>query len=251
MASTLFVVVGFGSIAFVGFKYGVHTMASDGKCRIGTPAIVSIPLLTFDALINILLTLAFVYLLGPVVQVNNLSSSRHSISKLALFLNSCCEHSRNRPVDVRLGNAHVVKRVEKLLWRTFVGSCLVLPPTLGNMIQLSVFNGREVGFACLTICSFDCKIRAVFTLRRTDCLVTWTVAVFHCLVLPSETEEGSSSVSVLQSAAIINRTGRHDKERVIALTGYPGHQQFVRLLRPRETQLNKDRVRLAHDPLIG
>ena len=156
---TLLIVLGYGSIAGVEFRFPQASMAPDGRCRLGALPSVAIPMLALDLVMNLILTFAFIHLLGPVVQANSISSSGYPASHLANFFNTCCKRSRKRRADIRLNNPHVAKRIEKLLWRTFGGTCLVVIPTLANMVQLTITDGREYGFVCLTICSFDGTFR--------------------------------------------------------------------------------------------
>jgi hypothetical protein len=58
-------------------------------------------------------------------------------------------------VQLRTTNPHVARRLKTLLWRTFVGSCLVLLPTVGNLLQLTILEGNELGFVCLICCTLD------------------------------------------------------------------------------------------------
>jgi hypothetical protein len=156
VASNLFILVGFGAIATVGFMRSMARIApKDGRCRIGLPRYVTLPLLSFDALVNILLTIIFVLLLGPVISSNNASSGRFSASRFAHGLGGCCGRSQKLSINLHTANPHVAKRIEKLLWRTFVGSCLVVIPTIGNMIQMALLEDREFGWLCLTVCTFD------------------------------------------------------------------------------------------------
>jgi hypothetical protein len=127
----------------------------DGLCHIGLPTKVLVPLLVFDIVINVLLTLTFVYLLGPVIRLNDISGPRRSASRVANAISSCCFESRKRSINVHLGNPHVARRIEKLMWRTFIGSVLVLIPTVANLVQLIILHGSEKGFLCLTICTLD------------------------------------------------------------------------------------------------
>ena len=156
---TLLIVLGYGSISVVEFRYPQSGMAPDRRCRLGTLPIVAIPMLSLDLFMNLIMTFAFIHLLGPVVQANSRSSSSYPASHLANFFNTCCKRSRQREVDIRLGNPHVAKRIEKLLWRTFAGSSLVVIPTFANMVQLTITKGKEYGFICLTVCSFDGRSR--------------------------------------------------------------------------------------------
>ncbi|KAH7386686.1 hypothetical protein DE146DRAFT_620871 [Phaeosphaeria sp. MPI-PUGE-AT-0046c] len=176
------VFLGFGTIAITGFLSPLSGISpEDGMCRIGLRHYVTIPLLSFDVFINIILTMVFLYLLGPVIRLNNFAIPNLHISRVATWLGTHCQNSQGHSIELRAANPHVAKRVEKLLLRTFAGSCLVLPPTVGNLTQLLVLRGRDLGFVCLLLCSCD---------------VTWTVCVFHWLSVSSEPDPKTSLVSV-------------------------------------------------------
>lgn len=53
------------------------------------------------------------------------------------------------------GNQRVVLKLEKLLWKTFAGSVLVIISTVANVSTLTALGGRELGWVCLTTCTFD------------------------------------------------------------------------------------------------
>jgi hypothetical protein len=154
---TVIIVLGFGSIASLGFESPNARMdPTDGLCHLGLPNFVTIPLMSFDIVTNVLLTVLFVYLLGPVMRMNDFSNSNRIMRRLANAANTCCVSARKRNIGgPNLGNPRVAKRIEKLLWRTFAGSCLVLMPTVANMSQLIYFNGQERGLICLSVCNVD------------------------------------------------------------------------------------------------
>lgn len=49
----------------------------------------------------------------------------------------------------------MVLKLERLLWKTFIGSVLVTISTVGNVATLTGLGGRELGWVCLTTCTFD------------------------------------------------------------------------------------------------
>lgn len=148
VSGTLAIAVVFGTIAVTGFIWPIAVISeTDGRCRIGLPEYVTIPLLSFDVVINILLTLVFVYLLSPLIRSGNLTSAAFPASRFTKCLGSLCRRSRaTTSLDLRPANQVRARRIEKLLWRTFIGSCLVLIPTVGNMASLTSLKGRELGW---------------------------------------------------------------------------------------------------------
>src|SRR5690348_6571629 len=60
ITGVLLVVSGFGGIGIVIFIYPVADISPiDGRCRIGIPRYITIPLLVYDICLNIFLTLSF------------------------------------------------------------------------------------------------------------------------------------------------------------------------------------------------
>lgn len=57
-------------------------------------------------------------------------------------------HKQNREQAKR-------SRLEKLFRKTVIGTCLVLVPTIANLVILSVEHGDEPAWFCLTICTLD------------------------------------------------------------------------------------------------
>jgi hypothetical protein len=151
-------VVGFGTIATMNFRWAVSDISrEDGKCRVGIRRYATLPLLTFDILINILLTLIFVYHLIPVIRSNRLMDLSKPISHFATCLGYCRASTKGEGIRFHTGNAKVAKRIEHLIWRSLIGSCLVLIPTAANMTQLTILKGHELGFLCIIICNSDSR----------------------------------------------------------------------------------------------
>ncbi|KAF3042141.1 hypothetical protein E8E12_006643 [Didymella heteroderae] len=160
---------GFTAMGVVAFVHPIAEVSSlDGRCRIGIPGYTTIPLVTYDVGLNILLTLVFVYLLSPHIRSGKPSTKAFPASRLTTCLGNLCSRSKSRTslIQANQGNQHMVKKIEKLLAKTFLGSVLVMLPTVGNMSALSALSGRELGWLCLTTCTFD---------------VVWTVSIFHWL----------------------------------------------------------------------
>jgi hypothetical protein len=150
--------VGFGAIATLNFIFAISEISpGDGQCRVGIRQFATVPLLTFDILVNILLTLIFVYHLGPIIRSNRLMGTSSPISFFTTCLGYCCASTKNEGIVFHTGNAKVAKRIEKLVWRSLIGSCLVLIPTAANMTQLTIVKGREMGFLCIIICNSDSR----------------------------------------------------------------------------------------------
>ncbi|KAJ4982669.1 hypothetical protein SVAN01_11842 [Stagonosporopsis vannaccii] len=175
---TTFVLGGSGCLSVLAFAYHIADLSPvDGRCRIGIPRRVTISIVAYDIAINILLTATFAYLLSPLIRSGTLSAKAFPATRLAECFSAIWERQKGDagilPAD--RGNQHVVEKLEKLLWKTFLGSVLVMIPTIANLAAITAFNGRELGWVCLTTCTFD---------------VVWTVFVIHWLTVgASGTEE--------------------------------------------------------------
>ncbi|KAH6622210.1 hypothetical protein C7974DRAFT_217982 [Boeremia exigua] len=152
------VITGFGGLGIAAFLNPVTEMSPiDGLCRIGIPRYITIPLVVYDVGINAFLTLTFVYLLGPMIRAGTLPDKTLPATRFAECFSGICERSRRRTgvLVADRGNQHVVRKLEKLIWKTFIGSVLVAIPTVSNVAVLTAVGGRELGWVCLTICTFD------------------------------------------------------------------------------------------------
>jgi hypothetical protein len=147
---------------------------------------------------NTLLTCIFLYLLGPLVRSNSPSITFLPVRYLLTCLGLCCNPKRSHGIVFHTGNPYVAKRIERLLIRTFVGSCLVMISTVANMTQLTVFHGDELGFLCLILCNSDGSSQQPRFFHHANKLVTWTVIVFHWLSTSPKPYPKSSFESVLQ-----------------------------------------------------
>jgi hypothetical protein len=148
---------GFGSIAICGFLWPIADISSrDGRCRIGLPFKVTLPLLCFDVVINTALTATFIYLLRPLLQFGGMADSAVPASLLTKGLRRILNSSaRHDSMEVYAVNVHFLTSIEALLWKSFIGSLLVMLPTVANFAALYSLRGRELGWLCLTICTFD------------------------------------------------------------------------------------------------
>ena len=149
---------GFTAIGVVAYMNPVADMSPiDGRCRIGIPQYTTIPLVSYDVSLNILLTFVFVYLLSPLIRSGKLSTKGFPASRFTASFGNMCSRSKSRTsvIQVNQSNQQMVKKIEKLLLRTFIGSILVMIPTVGNMAGLTAMKGRELGWVCLTTCTFD------------------------------------------------------------------------------------------------
>lgn len=159
VVGAVYIGCGFTAIGVVlGFWRPISEISStDDRCRLGLPRFTTITLVFFDVALNILITLVFAYLLSPLICSGQLSVKAFPASRLTTWFGDMCRQSKSGTglLQASRTNRQTVKRIERLLLRTFLGSTLVMIPTVGNFVALSVLGGRELGWLCLTICTFD------------------------------------------------------------------------------------------------
>ena len=157
LVGMLSIAAGFGSIAVCGFLWPIADISStDGRCRIGVPFKVSLPLISFDVAINMALTAVFIYLLSPLFGFDGVPDSVDSASTFTKGLRRMLKIRGPRcGSEICPITRNFQKSVERLLWKSFIGSVVIMIPTLGNFASLYVLRGRELGWLCLTMCTFD------------------------------------------------------------------------------------------------
>ncbi|KAJ5061428.1 hypothetical protein J3E72DRAFT_385362 [Bipolaris maydis] len=177
--STMGIFVSLGAIGAAGFIVPITSLSrDDGRCRIGLQPYAIIPLLICDIVINILLTLVFIYLLSPVIRRSRPSGAGFA-SRLAGATGNLCRQAEQRTaVSLHPVNQRLVRRVEKLLFKTLVGCFLVVLPASGNLTALWIYQGKMPAFMCFTICIFD---------------VTWAAVVLHWLTMASADKRKSGA----------------------------------------------------------
>ncbi|KAL6706661.1 hypothetical protein ACN47E_005203 [Coniothyrium glycines] len=184
LVGTFVTLGGFSIIALLGYMWPVAELSEyDRRCRIGLRQYVTIPLLTFDIVLNIALTIVFVHLLSPLICTGQFLSRTLPASRLLRCLDTLCSRTKTRgSVNLHCSNQRLVQKMEYLVWKTFIGSILIMIPTLGNLITLLILKGSELGWICLTVCTLD---------------VTWQVVVFNWLTMGGnegkEVPSGSTS----------------------------------------------------------
>jgi hypothetical protein len=177
LASVAIIVLGFGTIAGVAFAYPFADIGDDGKCRIGVPTKVTVPLITYDILINAALTAVFVVLLrpllrfraqqkAPVVPLAGEHNDRQSKTKdpeLHIDLPSTdsdteltASTSRSAPpADYHHPSVDTLKI---LVYKSVAGAVAIMLPTVINLGLLFRWKGQEQGWLCFTLCTLDGKL---------------------------------------------------------------------------------------------
>ncbi|KAA8625207.1 hypothetical protein PtrSN002B_002400 [Pyrenophora tritici-repentis] len=181
LLSTIAIVISLGAICLTGFISPVYWLSSvDGRCRIGLQRYAVIPLLTCDIVINLYLTLVFIYLLSPLVKDSEAFGAGFA-SRVAQGIGILSRTAKQKATfDLQRSNQVMARKFEKLLWKTLIGCVLVIVPTAGNLAALTILVGKELAFVCLTICTLD---------------VTWAAVVFHWLTLAGSDEKESVSTT--------------------------------------------------------
>ena len=184
------VIFGFGVLAVFAFIKPVTSLSHvDGKCRIGLPLIITIPLLSYDILINFALTWVFVMRGASLVKITGF---RHAARCIALAL----------PFRRVPGLGDPVTACEFFMGRSGLGALAIILPTIANLVILFILNGHENGWLCFTICTIDSMLsshpfllysRDVMlydtsaseknsqSLTGTKITVTWSASIIHWL----------------------------------------------------------------------
>ncbi|KAL0936842.1 uncharacterized protein CTRU02_209058 [Colletotrichum truncatum] len=110
----------------------------DGICVIGLGRGVVLPLISFDAAVNVYLTILF---LLPLLSLHSVKYN---------FWKPWTLDWRNQ----RIPRAPPNVRLRKLVVRTFIGSCCTLLSSVTNLTVLTALNG-EVAWLCLLCCNTD------------------------------------------------------------------------------------------------
>jgi hypothetical protein len=170
LASVAIIILGFGSIAGVAFAFPIAEIADDHRCRIGVPTKVTVPLITYDIMINTALTGVFVAMLRPLLRFQEQQKTpdihldteqRPEPQKLQIHahgpsteseieLTASTSHSITRP------DAHPsVNSLKMLVYRSLTGAVAITVPTVINLGLLFRWKGHEQGWLCFTLCTLD------------------------------------------------------------------------------------------------
>ncbi|RBQ75259.1 hypothetical protein FVER14953_20258 [Fusarium verticillioides] len=120
---------GYGVVVVLNFIYRIARIVN-GECFIGMKSISMIPLIAFDAVVNIYLTILFLIPLKNLYSFKNLPKTRAN------------------------------SRLRSVAFRTFVGACCTLTSSIVNLTVLMVLDG-EPGWVCLMCCNSDVLFSAI------------------------------------------------------------------------------------------
>ncbi|KAK5002412.1 hypothetical protein LTR60_007117, partial [Cryomyces antarcticus] len=154
-------VVGVGVIAVIAFLWALARLSAvDGKCRIGFPKKVSIPLLIYDISINVGLSAILIQLLRPLLHWGPPGPTSRTLAYVVDWFYLRFGIPAPRPIVSTSSGASTIvtpelKKLKKLITRSTVGTIMVLIPTVANLVILLCFDGSEQGWMCFTICTLD------------------------------------------------------------------------------------------------
>ena len=121
-----------------------------------------------DITINISLTATFIYLLRPLLKFGGITNPAFPASRATRSIRRILR-LRTEPLGMELcsTNRTFSKRFEVLLWRSMIGSVLIMLPTVGNVVAFYNLRGRELAWVCLTVCTLDSRLelRLIFRTR--------------------------------------------------------------------------------------
>ena len=151
------VIIGFGVIAIFAFMDPVTSLSKiDGKCRIGLPFIVTLPLLIYDITINFGFALMF-----TVLALRELQNRKQFMDAFKVILNEL----PGVHFDVWIRDQEMFAKV--FIIKSCMGATSIIIPTVANLAVLFKLNGHEQGWLCFTICTIDGKLprhRSLFAL---------------------------------------------------------------------------------------
>lgn len=148
----IIVLVAFGAVAINAYLSPIIQMdPSDGRCHMGIPGKASIPFMAVDIAVDAALTAVFFYLLRPVVKLHGLST----ISGVFVGTKAGSRLRMQGSQEKDKRETAVQRNIRILLWKSLIGSMLIMLPTIANMVQFYITKGRELALICLTLCTLD------------------------------------------------------------------------------------------------
>jgi len=147
MANIATVVLGFGSIAVLSFIFPVAEFA-EGKCHIGLPFKITLPLLIYDITINLYLTSHFLYFVRPGMLGDVTQNIRSAFGKKP----ADGDKPPGRSMRLETRRQHNLRKLAK---RTLYGMCVMLLATTINLVILFYMSGHEQEWMCFMFCTLD------------------------------------------------------------------------------------------------
>ncbi|GAB7343743.1 hypothetical protein MBLNU457_1720t1 [Dothideomycetes sp. NU457] len=175
----VFILGGFGAIMTAAFIVPVAQIGDDNICRIGLPIGITIPMISYDILVNAALTGIFIWLLQPLAKRRIASDAAGHRAEMKMPRTPLQTMKPYRPRISSIGSSPAPSQdqldsssitairnpgpphrtwVDKLVAKSLIASFLVLLPTLANLGLLTHLKGHEQGWQCLTFCTLDGRI---------------------------------------------------------------------------------------------
>lgn len=155
----LFLLAGLITLAILFYIAPIATVSpTDGKCRIGFPLRTTVTALTWDVVMNILLSGVFCYLLYPfLVDQSHLVNQPECYRRRCIDRGQSCRHQNSTFSKLRT------------LWdKTIIGSALMMFATAANIFVLLKMEGHEIIWYCFLTCPLDGMLRNGLSLRCTN-----------------------------------------------------------------------------------
>ncbi|TKW49409.1 hypothetical protein CTA1_2760, partial [Colletotrichum tanaceti] len=180
------------------------THFENGICIIGMEQPVLLPLISFDAAVNVSNTLIGWCDDRNLIRPAGLHSVKYN------FWKAWTLDWRNR----RIPRAPPNIRLRKLVIRTFIGSCCTLLSSVTNLTVLMALNG-EVAWLCLLCCNTDICFSAL--------VINWITSPGHEATLRTLTRpsRGGGVSALVRDAAASIPLDRHKNTRPMGTHGYP------------------------------
>jgi len=132
-------------VIVLNFVFRTGYINGRGVCVIGMKKFAMIPLISFDVVVNVYLTMLFLVPLRSA----SVPSSVH-----LLAASPCAPLTNNRTSGLYSYQNNTNLTLRKMALRTFFGSCATLTSSVVNLTVLMVLNG-EPGWICLMCCNAD------------------------------------------------------------------------------------------------
>jgi len=159
LVNMVIVALGFGSIAVLSFMFPIAELSAvDGKCRIGLPFKITLPLLIYDISINVYLTSHFLYFSRPHIIEDTMKEFRSFFGRRQDYQDPATP-SPNANLYRSQANvsSHRQDSLRHLAKRTLKGMCIMLLATIANLVILFHMNGHEQEWMCFMFCTIDGK----------------------------------------------------------------------------------------------
>ena len=160
LVNTAIVVLGFGTIAILSFIFPVAELSAvDGKCRIGLPFKITLPLLIYDISINVYLTFHFLCFARPHIVKDSIGKLRSIFGQGRDFRSRAQDLTNENRAFRTKANVSTPRQdhLRNLAKRTLNGMCIMLLATIINLSILFHMNGHEQEWMCFMFCTLDGK----------------------------------------------------------------------------------------------